>query len=175
MRMKIATWNVNGIRAREAQFCEWLERDRPDVVCLQEIKADPSQIPERCKLDDYYVYWHGSRGYSGVSLHLRKTLLDTQPEFSHPAFDMETRIVQASLGMAGAVLSEASLSFLGLGVPPPAPSWGVMLDEARDLTTLRIAPHAMIVPGLIIALTVLAFNFLGDGLREYLDPRQRRR
>jgi peptide/nickel transport system permease protein len=84
-------------------------------------------------------------------------------------------IVQASLGMAGAVLSEASLSFLGLGVPPPAPSWGVMLDEARDLTTLRIAPHAMIVPGVFIALTVLAFNFLGDGLREYLDPRQRRR
>jgi peptide/nickel transport system permease protein len=84
-------------------------------------------------------------------------------------------IVQASLGMAGAVLSEASLSFLGLGVPPPAPSWGVMLDEARDLTTLRVAPHALIVPGVAIALTVLAFNFLGDGLREYLDPRQRRR
>ncbi|MCA1594786.1 MAG: ABC transporter permease [Acidobacteria bacterium] len=84
-------------------------------------------------------------------------------------------IVQASLGMAGAVLAEASLSFLGLGVPPPAPSWGVMLEEARDLTTLRVAPHALIVPGLAIALTVLAFNFLGDGLREYLDPRQRRR
>jgi peptide/nickel transport system permease protein len=84
-------------------------------------------------------------------------------------------IVQASLGMAGAVLSEASLSFLGLGVPPPAPSWGTMLEEARDLTTLRIAPHAMIAPGVAIALTVLAFNFLGDGLREYLDPRQRRR
>jgi len=98
MAMKIATWNVNGIRAREAQLCEWLERDRPDVVCLQELKADPSQIPERCKLDDYHVYWHGSRGYSGVSLHLRKSLLNTHPEFSHPAFDMETRIVQASLG-----------------------------------------------------------------------------
>jgi peptide/nickel transport system permease protein len=84
-------------------------------------------------------------------------------------------IVQASLGMAGAVLSEAALSFLGLGVPPPAPSWGVMLEEARDLTTLRVAPHAMIVPGVAIALTVLAFNFLGDGLREYLDPRQRKR
>ncbi|MCA1634103.1 MAG: ABC transporter permease [Acidobacteria bacterium] len=84
-------------------------------------------------------------------------------------------IVQASLGMAGAVLAEASLSFLGLGVPPPAPSWGVMLEEARDLTTLRVAPHALIVPGVAIALTVLAFNFLGDGLREYLDPRQRRR
>jgi peptide/nickel transport system permease protein len=84
-------------------------------------------------------------------------------------------IVQASLGMAGAVLSEASLSFLGLGVPPPAPSWGVMLEEARDLATLQSAPHALIFPGVAIALTVLAFNFLGDGLREYLDPRQRTR
>jgi peptide/nickel transport system permease protein len=84
-------------------------------------------------------------------------------------------IVQASLGMAGAVLSEASLSFLGLGVPPPAPSWGVMIEEARDLSTLQAAPHALIFPGLAIALTVLAFNFIGDGLREYLDPRQRTR
>jgi peptide/nickel transport system permease protein len=84
-------------------------------------------------------------------------------------------IVQASLGMAGAVLSEASLSFLGLGVPPPAPSWGVMIEEARDLSTLQAAPHALIFPGIAIALTVLAFNFIGDGLREYLDPRQQRR
>ena len=84
-------------------------------------------------------------------------------------------IVQASLGMAGAVLSEASLSFLGLGVPPPAPSWGVMIEEARDLSTLQAAPHALIFPGIAIALTVLAFNFIGDGLREYLDPRQRKR
>jgi peptide/nickel transport system permease protein len=84
-------------------------------------------------------------------------------------------IVQASLGMAGAVLAEASLSFLGLGVPPPSPSWGVMIEEARDLSTLQAAPHALIFPGLAIALTVLAFNFIGDGLREYLDPRQRQR
>ena len=84
-------------------------------------------------------------------------------------------IVQASLGMAGAVLSEAALSFLGLGVPPPAPSWGVMIEEARNLSTLQAAPHALIFPGLAIALTVLAFNFIGDGLREYLDPRQRTR
>ena len=80
-------------------------------------------------------------------------------------------IVQASLGMAGAVLSEASLSFLGLGVPEPAPSWGKMLDEARDMVAL----HALIFPGVAIALTVLAFNFIGDGLRERLDPRQRSR
>jgi exodeoxyribonuclease-3 len=95
--VKIATWNVNGIRAREAQLCEWLERDRPDVVCLQEIKARPDQVPERCKLADYHAFWHGAGGYSGVSLHIRRELLDA-PEFRHPEFDMETRIVHASLG-----------------------------------------------------------------------------
>ncbi|MCS6874222.1 MAG: ABC transporter permease [Pyrinomonadaceae bacterium] len=84
-------------------------------------------------------------------------------------------IVQASLGMAGAVLSEASLSFLGLGVPPPAPSWGTMIEEARGLDTLYNAPHVLFFPGIAIALTVLAFNFIGDGIREYLDPKQRRR
>jgi peptide/nickel transport system permease protein len=84
-------------------------------------------------------------------------------------------IVQASLGMAGAVLSEASLSFLGLGIPPPAPSWGTMIEEARGIDTLYNAPHVLFFPGISIALTVLAFNFIGDGLREYLDPKQRRR
>ena len=96
--MKIATWNVNGIRARETQFCEWLERDRPDVVCLQELKAEPAQIPERCRHVDYHVYWHGLRAYSGVSLHVRKDLLGGDPQFSHPDFDMEARIVQIALG-----------------------------------------------------------------------------
>lgn len=84
-------------------------------------------------------------------------------------------IVQASLGMAGAVLSEASLSFLGLGIPPPAPSWGTMLEESRGLDTLYSAPHVFFFPAIAIALTVLAFNFIGDGLREYLDPKQRKR
>ena len=82
-------------------------------------------------------------------------------------------IVQASLGMAGAVLSEASLSFLGLGIPPPAPSWGTMIEEARNY--FAVYPHVLFVPGVAIALTVLAFNFIGDGLREYLDPKQRTR
>ena len=82
-------------------------------------------------------------------------------------------IVQASLGMAGAVLAEASLSFLGLGIPPPAPSWGTMIEDARNFFT--IYPHTLFFPGLAIALTVLAFNFIGDGLREYLDPKQRAR
>ena len=84
-------------------------------------------------------------------------------------------IVQASLAMAGAVLSEASLSFLGLGLPPPNPTWGIMIDEARGIDTLTNAPHNLIFPGIALALTVLAFNFIGDGLREYLDPKQRAR
>jgi peptide/nickel transport system permease protein len=82
-------------------------------------------------------------------------------------------IVQASLGMAGAILSEAGMSFLGLGVPEPIPSWGKMIDDSREFWFT--APHLFIFPGLMIALAVLAFNFLGDGLRERLDPRQRPR
>jgi exodeoxyribonuclease-3 len=96
--LKIATWNVNGIRARQAQLCEWMERERPDVVCLQELKAEPTQIPESCNLPDYHVYWHGLRAYSGVSLHIRKGLFEGDPHYSHPAFDMESRIVQAACG-----------------------------------------------------------------------------
>ncbi|HKQ89109.1 MAG TPA: ABC transporter permease [Blastocatellia bacterium] len=85
---------------------------------------------------------------------------------------IQPMIVQASLGMAGAVLAEASLSFLGLGAPPGAPSWGVMLNDARIL--YRDAPHVLILPGLAVMLTVMAFNFVGDGLRELLDPKQKR-
>lgn len=84
-------------------------------------------------------------------------------------------IVQASLAMAGAVLAEASLSFLGLGIPPPSPSWGTMIDDARGIDTLTNAVHNLLFPGIALASTVLAFNFIGDGLREYLDPKQRKR
>jgi peptide/nickel transport system permease protein len=77
--------------------------------------------------------------------------------------------VQATLGMGGAILAEASLSFLGLGVQPPAPSWGTMLNYGR--IHLLDAPHLTIFPGLAIAILVLGFNFLGDGLRDSLDPK----
>lgn len=96
--MRIATWNVNGIRARQAQFCDWLARERPEVVCLQELKAETAQVPPQCQLEDYHVYWHGMRAYSGVSLHVRKEAFEAAPVFSHPEFDMEARIVQAELG-----------------------------------------------------------------------------
>jgi exodeoxyribonuclease-3 len=92
--MKIGTWNVNGIRARQAQVQEWIERERPDVVCLQEIKASQDQVPAAlCEMEGYWCYWHGSKGYSGVGLHVNKSLIAERPEFSHPAFDYENRIV----------------------------------------------------------------------------------
>lgn len=78
-------------------------------------------------------------------------------------------VVQATLGMAGAIIAEAALSFLGLGVQPPTPSWGSMLDAGRS--HLFDAPHMTIFPGLAIALLVLGFNFLGDGLRDRVDPK----
>ena len=97
--MKVATWNVNGIRAREAQFVEWVRRDQPAVVCLQEIKATAEQLGETLTLlPEYWSYWHGGpKGYSGVSLHVRKELFPTRPEFSHPGFDVENRVVQVRL------------------------------------------------------------------------------
>jgi peptide/nickel transport system permease protein len=79
-------------------------------------------------------------------------------------------VVQVTLGMAGAVIGEASLSFLGLGVQPPTPSWGTMLNGGR--AHILDAPHLTLFPGLAIALLVLGFNFLGDGLRDRLDPRR---
>jgi peptide/nickel transport system permease protein len=78
-------------------------------------------------------------------------------------------IVYSSLNFAGAVISEATLSFLGLGIQPPTPSWGSMLAEAKNY--LQTAPHMALFPGLAILFTCLGFNVLGDGLRDLLDPR----
>lgn len=96
--MKIATWNVNGIRARQAQLQEWLEREQPDVVCLQEIKASIDQLPVwLCELEGYWCYWHGGKGYSGVGLHVSRRIAPDRPAFDHPAFDYENRIVLVRL------------------------------------------------------------------------------
>jgi exodeoxyribonuclease-3 len=96
--MKIATWNVNGIRARQAQVQELLDREQPDVLCLQEIKASLDQLPVwLCDLEGYWCYWHGGKGYSGVALHVRKESVPERPAFNHPEFDYENRIVVARL------------------------------------------------------------------------------
>ena len=80
-------------------------------------------------------------------------------------------LIAATLGVAAAIMAEASLSFLGLGVQPPTPSWGAMIADGRDLSQLRGAPWTSLFPGLAIGLTVLGFNLLGDALRDALDPR----
>ena len=80
-------------------------------------------------------------------------------------------IVQAAIGMAGAVLAEATMSFLGLGVPPPTASWGSMLNDGRS--HLFDSPHLVLIPAAAVMLAVLSFNFIGDALRDLLDPRSR--
>ncbi len=97
--MKIATWNVNGVRAREAQLQDFVAREKPDVMCLQEVKAAQAQVPGL--LFDprgYWAYWHCASAYSGVALHVRRELAADRPGFGHPPFDHECRIVTADLG-----------------------------------------------------------------------------
>jgi exodeoxyribonuclease-3 len=96
--MIIATWNVNGIRARQAQVHDWVAHERPDVVCLQEIKASPDQLPAMlCDLEGYWCHWHGAKGYSGVGLHVSGSIAAERPVFEHPPFDYENRIVLVRL------------------------------------------------------------------------------
>jgi exodeoxyribonuclease III len=96
--MKIATWNVNGIRARSAQLLEWLAAEKPDVVCLQEIKASLDQLTfELRDVEGYWSYWHGEKGYSGVAILVAKSLVGALPMCSHPGFDFEQRIACATV------------------------------------------------------------------------------
>lgn len=95
----VATWNVNGMRARHAQFLDWLANARPDVVCLQEVKATREQLaPEILDLDGYTGCWHCAGPYSGVSLNVRRDAFADLAAFEHPTFDRETRVVQARAG-----------------------------------------------------------------------------
>ena len=95
--MRIATWNVNGIRARHEQFAQWAAAEKPDVICLQELKAKPEQIPQTCLIEGYSCYWHGAGSYSGVALHVRHSFAP-DVTFVHPDFDAENRIVQTQIG-----------------------------------------------------------------------------
>jgi exodeoxyribonuclease-3 len=96
--MKLATWNVNGIRARQAEVQTFIEKERPDVLCLQELKASLDQLPVwLCQIEGYWCYWHGGKAYSGVGLHVRKDAAAESPVFEHPSFDFEHRIVTAQL------------------------------------------------------------------------------
>jgi exodeoxyribonuclease-3 len=95
--VRVVTWNVNGIRARELQVLEFLDTHAPDVVCLQELKAAPEQMPISLAAPaGYTAYWHGHKGYSGVGLLLKTETIGGAVLFTHPAFDHETRVVEAA-------------------------------------------------------------------------------
>ncbi len=100
--MKIATWNVNGVRARQGDLLAWLAAERPDIVCLQEIKASIDQLPfELRDVEGYWSVWHGAKGYSGVALLVSRAIAVAAPSVEHPAFDFEQRIATLDV-LAGA-------------------------------------------------------------------------
>ena len=111
--------------------------------------------------DREYVDAARALGASGLRIFFRHIL----PNIVQPI------LVQVAIGMAGVILAEATLSFLGLGIPAPAPSWGAMLNDARS--HLFDSPHLVLFPALAVAGAVLGFNFMGDALRDQLDPRTR--
>jgi exodeoxyribonuclease-3 len=132
MSLKIATWNVNGIRARHTQVQEWVERERPDVVCLQEIKASSDQVPTAlCEMEGYWCYWHGHKGYSGVALHVNKATAPERPVFTHPAFDYENRIVTADV--AGVSVASIYVPNGGKDFPAKMRFLEAMAHYARDM------------------------------------------
>jgi len=102
--VKIATWNVNGVRARQAQLAEWLAAAQPDLALLQELKARPDQVPALLAAPGkYWACWHGGGPYSGVALLVRRSLASAEPAFFHPPFDFEHRIAAAEV--AGATVA----------------------------------------------------------------------
>ena len=137
--MKISTWNVNGIRARAAEVLQWIEREQPDVLCLQEIKSPPESVPEAlAALSDYWSFWHGHKGYSGVSIHLKRATFPGRPRFSHPEFDLETRIVEAKTG---------DLRFVSCYVPNGGKDFDAKLRFLEGLERYAGARHRMILCG----------------------------
>lgn len=137
--MKIATWNVNGVRARQAQVLEWLERERPDVACLQEIKASVDQLGfELRAMPGYWSHWHGGKGYSGVALLVRRDLaLDGAPPIFHPPFDFEHRICTATIATPA-----GDVTFASVYVPNGGKDYAAKLRFLEGLQSLAAEARA---------------------------------
>jgi exodeoxyribonuclease III len=147
--MKLVTWNVNGIRARDAEFLKLLEEEKPDVAMLQETKSTLEQLPPTLYglmgLPEYHSIWHGSAGYSGVSVHLKKSLF-SRPQDAHPEFDFETRVAEAHVAdwvfvsmylPNGGKDFEAKLKFMRALAAYPSTFAGKNVIIAGDLNVAR--------------------------------------
>ena len=132
--MKIATWNVNGIRARHEQLLQWIKSEAPEIVCLQELKAGRAQIPPALlELPGYWSYWHGEQAYSGVALQIRKEIVPEEPGFTHPFFDYENRVVTAEV---------RNLVFASIYVPNGGKDFAAKLKFLHDLESYVAQVHA---------------------------------
>jgi exodeoxyribonuclease-3 len=132
--VKIATWNVNGIRARSSQLLHWIDGEEPDVICLQEIKASPEQIPvEVATVPGYHAHFHGSKGYSGVALLFRTAKYGDAPTFVHPPFDLENRIVVADVG---------DIVFGSVYVPNGGKDFAAKMEFLRQMEAWAASLHA---------------------------------
>lgn len=139
--MTIATWNVNGIRARHEQVIAWIAENSPDVLCLQETKAPAEKVPAAIKeIGDYWSYWHGFKGYSGVALLIKKLTSKDGVEFLHPSFDMENRIVMAKVGKTTVV---------SVYVPNGGKNFEAKMDFLAELDAF-VADHAKRKESLVI-------------------------
>ncbi|MFN8609110.1 MAG: exodeoxyribonuclease III [Vulcanimicrobiota bacterium] len=147
--LKIATWNLNGLRARATQLLEWIDSQHPDVLCLQEIRVTHEQIPmDLFALPGYHCYWHGGgKGYSGVALLVNQRL--GQPEFSHPEFDFESRIVTARVG---------ELSVTSVYVPNGGKDFGAktrFMDNLKLFLSQQSAPQVILAGDLNVARDII--------------------
>lgn len=130
--MKIVTWNVNGIRARIDEVQQLLEREQPDVVCLQEIKAQADQVPSMfIEQAGYWTYWHSAKAYSGVALLVRRAFAPESPAFAHPEFDFEQRIVTVTV--RGLTIASVYVPNGGKDFPAKLRFFTALSEHARQL------------------------------------------
>jgi exodeoxyribonuclease III len=145
--LKIATWNVNGVRKREGELLEWLAREQPDVVCLQEIKAEPDQLTFGLRdVEGYWSHWHGGKGYSGVALLVSRAFAPEPPTIFHPVFDFEQRVCATTLPTPA-----GEITFASMYVPNGGKDFPAKMDFLQGIETwvaeMQGAGRAIVICG----------------------------
>jgi exodeoxyribonuclease-3 len=145
--LKIATWNVNGVRKRQGELLEWLAREAPNVVCLQEIKATNDQLTfDLLDVDGYWSHWHGGKGYSGVALLVAKTFSPDAPAIFHPVFDFEQRVCATTLPTAA-----GEITFVSMYVPNGGKDFPAKMDFLQGIdawvTEMLATGRALVICG----------------------------